>query len=137
VTHRSFLRLTVENSSSVPIDFVKVTFEDSTTREAQAVIAEGELTPEQAFEIEGDMLNRPVFVWEDGVAGANCSIASGGRRTLTIRCLGKIGWWVFPLWCTARILTQVGIAPTARSESIMVTSIDLNQRVLRNYTPAK
>ncbi|WWD18356.1 hypothetical protein CI109_102806 [Kwoniella shandongensis] len=85
----STIKITLENSSSVPIDFIKLTFDDSTAREAQAIIQEGELTPEQAYELEWDQLNRPVFTWEKG--DDEISIAPGGKATISVRCLGKVG----------------------------------------------
>ncbi|WVQ81064.1 hypothetical protein IAT38_003171 [Cryptococcus sp. DSM 104549] len=90
---RSAIRITIENSSSVPINFLKLSFEDSTMREAQAIIAEGDLTPEQAYEIEWDQINQPVFTWENEgkAAGEATHIAPGGRATLLVRCLGKAG----------------------------------------------
>ncbi|WWC70625.1 uncharacterized protein I206_104576 [Kwoniella pini CBS 10737] len=86
----STVKITLENSSSTPIDFIKLTFDDSTSREAQAIISEGELTAEQAYEIEYDQLNRPVFIWsrdekEDVV------IPPGGRINLDVQVLGKVG----------------------------------------------
>ncbi|WVQ65923.1 uncharacterized protein L199_004101 [Kwoniella botswanensis] len=88
----STIRITLENSSSVPIDFIKLTFDDSTAREAQAIIQEGDLTPEQAYEIEYDQMNKPVFTWDqkDG-AGDKLEIGPGGKVNLDVRCLGKVG----------------------------------------------
>ncbi|KAK4685431.1 trafficking protein particle complex subunit 9, partial [Tremellales sp. Uapishka_1] len=86
----STIRITLENSSAVPVDFVKLSFDDSTIREAQAVIQDGDLTPEQAYELEWDLLRRPVFSWEKP-SGGEVSIQPGGRVTLSITCLGKVG----------------------------------------------
>ena len=83
------IRITLENSSVVPVDFLKLSFEDSLTRSVQTAITEGDLLPEQAYELEWDMLNRPVFTWE---ADAAVTIPPGGQFTLFIRCLGKVGW---------------------------------------------
>jgi hypothetical protein len=118
----SMIRLTLENSSSIPVDYIKLTFDDSTSREAQAIINEGELSPEQAYELDWDQMNRPSLVWEvqehsqihnnpagagqiqetssgSGAAagtrsgsGGMIGIAPGGRVVLSIRCLGKVGW---------------------------------------------
>ncbi|WVQ96819.1 hypothetical protein IAU59_003926 [Kwoniella sp. CBS 9459] len=86
----SVIRIILENASSVPIDFVKLTFDDSTAREAAAIIQEGELTPEQAYEIEWDQLKSPVFVWERDEKD-QVVIPPGGRTTLSVRTLGKVG----------------------------------------------
>ncbi|KAK8858467.1 hypothetical protein IAR55_002694 [Kwoniella newhampshirensis] len=85
----SIVKITLENSSSVPIDFLKLTFDDSTAREAHAIIQEGELTPEQAYELEWDQLHRPVFTWEKGAE--EVMVPPGGRATISVRCLGKVG----------------------------------------------
>jgi len=71
------------------VDFVKLSFDDSTARVAQLAISEGDLSPEEAYELEWDMMNRPVFSRENE---GETSITPGGRGTLFIRCLGKVGW---------------------------------------------
>ncbi|WVQ72946.1 hypothetical protein IAR50_002508 [Cryptococcus sp. DSM 104548] len=88
---RSEIQIVLENSSSVPIDFVKLSMEDSTAREAQEIIAEGELTPEQAYELDWDQQKRPVFVWINTQAPGEVFIPARGRATLTVKCLGKVG----------------------------------------------
>nr|XP_018262525.1 uncharacterized protein I303_05542 [Kwoniella dejecticola CBS 10117]OBR84683.1 hypothetical protein I303_05542 [Kwoniella dejecticola CBS 10117] len=85
----SSIRITLENSSTTPIDFVKLTFDDSTSREARSVIAEGELTPEQAYEIEYDQLNKPVFTWTR--EESQIEIMPGGKMNLDVKVLGKVG----------------------------------------------
>ncbi|ORY31418.1 TRAPP II complex [Naematelia encephala] len=84
----STIRLTLENSSSVPVDFIKLSFDDSSARDVQTLINEGDLSPEHAYELEWDVLNRPVFVWENE---QDTAIAPGGKLTLSVRCLGKVG----------------------------------------------
>ncbi|WRT67660.1 uncharacterized protein IL334_004632 [Kwoniella shivajii] len=86
----SIIRITIVNSSSVPIDFIKLTFDDSTSRDSQAIIQEGELTPEQAYEIEFDQLNKPVFTWEKEHHD-QIDIQPGGRMNINVKCLGKVG----------------------------------------------
>lgn len=71
------------------MDFIKLSFDDSTAREAQAIVAEGELSPEQAYELDWDQINRPSLVWENR---GEMGIPPGGRVTLAIRCFGKVGW---------------------------------------------
>ncbi len=88
---RSILRITLENSSPVPVDFIKLSFDDSTVREAQAIFAEGEIPPEQAYELDHDLKDRPVFRWDEGESegGWTGLVAPGGRTTLTIRRTGQ------------------------------------------------
>lgn len=85
----SVIRITVENSSAVPVDFVKLSFEDSVTREAQYLLADGEQTPQQAYELDYDISKQPVFTWDNT---APLSIPPGGRATLSVQVLGKVGW---------------------------------------------
>ena len=85
----SSIRITLENTSSVPVDFIKLSFDDSSSRGAQAIIADGELSPQDAYELEWDMLNRPVMAWDEG---GDTLIPAGGRTTISVRCLGKVGW---------------------------------------------
>ncbi|WVN88627.1 uncharacterized protein L203_103838 [Cryptococcus depauperatus CBS 7841] len=111
----SIIHLTLENSSSVPINFIKLSFDDSTAHEAHAIVSEGELTLEQAYELDWDQQKRPVFTWEnldnlnDGLL-----VPSGGRVTLAIRCFGKIG-------CTDGVI------------QIDYGSIDMPSRETSNY----
>jgi hypothetical protein len=85
----SVIRITVENSSAVPVDFVKLSFEDSVTREAQYLLADGEQTPQQAYELDYDISKQPVFTWDNT---APLSIPPGGRAMLSVQVLGKVGW---------------------------------------------
>ena len=73
--------------SSVAVDFIKLSFEDSASRRAQALLSEGEMTSEQAYELEYDIVHRPVFSW----TSEQVSIAPGGRTTISVDCLGKVG----------------------------------------------
>lgn len=91
LTCSSTIKITLENSSSTTVDFLKLSFDDSATRAAQAILSEGELTSEQAYELEWDIVNRPVFSWK---ADEDMSILPGGRMTVTVTCLGKVGWSV-------------------------------------------
>lgn len=85
----SVIRITVENSSQVPVDFVKLSFEDSVTREAQYLLADGAQTSQQAYELDYDVSKQPVFTWDNS---SPLSIPPGGRATLSVQVLGKVGW---------------------------------------------
>lgn len=85
----SVIRITVENSSQVPVDFVKLSFEDSVTREAQILLADGEQSPQQAYELDHDISKQPVFSWDNSTP---LFIPPGGRATLSVQVLGKVGW---------------------------------------------
>ncbi|KAI9446319.1 TRAPP II complex [Lactarius indigo] len=61
---RSTLRLTLENVSNLPVDFLRLSFDDSTIGPAQAALAEGDLSIYDAYETEYQLINRPVFSWD-------------------------------------------------------------------------
>lgn len=87
LTGRTTLRLTLENSSSTPVNFVRLIFDDNTVREAQAALNE-ELGPRDAYEVEFDQRERPVLRWDQ----REVNIPPGGRAVIVIDCLGKVGW---------------------------------------------
>lgn len=90
-THRSTIRITLENVSSLPIDFLRLIFDDSTIAPAQQALTEGDLSVFDTYETEYDLIHRPMFSWNREEAK---DIAPGQKLTLTITCLGKVGWWV-------------------------------------------
>ncbi|KAI6099877.1 TRAPP II complex [Pisolithus croceorrhizus] len=71
---RSSIRLTLENVSDLPIDFLKLSFEDSTISSAKEALSEGELDIFETHEIEYDLIINP-----------------GGKFMLSVTCLGKAG----------------------------------------------
>ncbi|KAF8522281.1 TRAPP II complex [Hysterangium stoloniferum] len=85
----SFVRLTVENVSTIPIEFIKVTCIDSTMAPAQQALAEGELSVFETYETEYELLRRPVFRWDQETQPK--SIGPGKKAIITIICSGKIG----------------------------------------------
>lgn len=87
----STIRIGLENTSTSPIDFVKLTFSDMHATSSQAYVDENELSPGDAFEIESDNLNHPVFRWTSPAAPLLLPSAS---MVLEVQCLGKIGWCV-------------------------------------------
>ncbi|KAL7409219.1 TRAPP II complex [Mrakia frigida] len=89
----STIRITLENTSSLPVDFVQLSFQDSTTGRSQAIISEGErdLSAGEAYEIESDLVNRPVFKWDQQKGESIRIPPGGGRQTINVKCLGKVG----------------------------------------------
>lgn len=90
----STFRLTVENISSVPVDFIKLAFDDTSVSVAQQALAEGELSVAEAYETEYDLVHRPVFSYQ-GIT--NETIGPEKKSTIAVTCFGKRGW------CAARI----------------------------------
>ena len=86
---RSPIRITVENVSHLPIDFVRLVFDDSTIGPAQQSLADGELSVFDTYETEYSLLHRAVLSCkkDDSVI-----IPPGQSHTLSIQCFGKFGW---------------------------------------------
>lgn len=86
---RSSIRLTIENISAHPVDFLRLVFDDSTQGPAQQALAEGELSVFDTYETEYSLINAPVFSWKPEEAKV---IAPNQNLTLTVDCFGKVGW---------------------------------------------
>ncbi|EGN95949.1 hypothetical protein SERLA73DRAFT_111910 [Serpula lacrymans var. lacrymans S7.3] len=86
---RSTIRLTLENVSSLPIDFLRLSFEDSTIALAQDALSEGEMSVFETYETEYELIHRQAFS-----ANSNKDISTikpGQKVVLTVTCLGKVG----------------------------------------------
>ncbi|KDQ07911.1 hypothetical protein BOTBODRAFT_139417 [Botryobasidium botryosum FD-172 SS1] len=84
----STIRFTLENISTIPVDFVKFTFDDSTILPAQTALAEGELSVAEAYETEYDLVHRPVFSRVPPVS-EQLDIGPGKQVIVDVSCLGK------------------------------------------------
>ena len=78
--------------SSLPIDLVHLTFDDSTIAPAQQALAEGELSVFDTYETEYDLVHRPVFTWDS--EREPHEVGPGLKRVFTVNCFGKVGWYV-------------------------------------------
>lgn len=86
----STIRLTIENVSGVPVQFLKVICTDSTVEQAGQVLDEGDLSVFETYEVEYELIQRPVFKWDPSTEPK--SIAPGKTAVLTITCTGKMNW---------------------------------------------
>ncbi|KAF4614895.1 hypothetical protein D9613_003081 [Agrocybe pediades] len=85
---KSTIRLTLENVSAIPIDFLHFAFEDSTIEPAQKALADGNLSVFETYETEYSLIHKPVFSWDqDDVK----KIGPSNNLTLTLGCFGKVG----------------------------------------------
>jgi hypothetical protein len=92
VPNRTKIRITLENVGHLPVDFVKLSFVDSTTAPVEARLADGELSAGEAYELEADLARAPVFRWSGSPSEAgSIFIPPRGRHTLNVTCLGKVG----------------------------------------------
>ncbi|KAG6850996.1 hypothetical protein H0H93_004483 [Arthromyces matolae] len=87
---QSTIRITLENVSPLPIDFLRLVFEDSTIAPAQQALAEGDLSVFDTYETEYSLIQRPVFSWNQE-EGKDIHIRPGQKVTLSITCIGKVG----------------------------------------------
>ncbi|KAF7976728.1 hypothetical protein HWV62_5913 [Athelia sp. TMB] len=85
----STIRLTMENVSALPIDFLRLSFDDSTMAPAQLALAEGELSVFDTYETEYDLIHKPAFTWQNQKESKN--IGAGQKVILTVSCFGKVG----------------------------------------------
>lgn len=87
---RSTIRLTLENVSTLPIDFLRLSFDDSTIAPAQQALADGELSVFDTYEMEYDLIHKPTFSWKSQKDFKE--IAPGQKTVVTVVCFGKVGW---------------------------------------------
>lgn len=85
----STIRLTLENISTLPIDFLRLSFEDSTIGPAQEALSEGELSVFETYETEYDLLHRKAFSWRNEKDITN--ILPNQKVVLSVTCVGKVG----------------------------------------------
>lgn len=88
---RTKIRITLENVGHLPVDFVKLSFLDSTTAPVEALLTDGELEAGEAYELEADLARAPVFRWSAPPEAGSVLIPPRGRLTLSVTCLGKVG----------------------------------------------
>ncbi|KAJ2931379.1 hypothetical protein H1R20_g5744, partial [Candolleomyces eurysporus] len=103
---RTTIRLTIENISAHPIDFLRLAFDDSTIAPAQQALAEGNLSVFDTYESEHRLINSPVFSWDSDEAKV---IAPNQNLTLSVNCFGKVG-------CTSGTV-HISYSYTDRKES--------------------
>jgi hypothetical protein len=87
---RSTIRLILENPSSFPVDFLRLSFQDSYSTSMRTYLAENDTTPGDAYEIESDLAFRPVFTYDE--SKLTSGIQPGQQISVDVRCLGKLGW---------------------------------------------
>ncbi|KAJ6134250.1 hypothetical protein N7523_000572 [Penicillium sp. IBT 18751x] len=84
--------ITLQNTSSCPVDFVLFTFQDSTTRQLQAALRNRDLLPVEIYELELKLATQPALRWRrEGPDSSDCLISPKDRATFTLDVLGKPG----------------------------------------------
>ncbi|KAF9929847.1 hypothetical protein FBU30_001160 [Linnemannia zychae] len=85
---RTVIRLTLENIGAVAVDFVTLTFSDTTSQMSIGNNNGGELSAEDIYEHELFLKKTNVFSWNREV---ECHIPVGGTREIKVELLGKRG----------------------------------------------
>ncbi|KAJ5554561.1 hypothetical protein N7513_004520 [Penicillium frequentans] len=84
--------ITLQNTSSCPVDFVLFNFQDSTTRQLQSALKNRDLLPVEIYELELKLTTQPALRWRrEGSNSEDCSIPAGQKATFTVDVLGKPG----------------------------------------------
>lgn len=84
--------ITLQNTSSCPVDFILFTFQDSTTRQLQSALGNKDLLPVEIYELELKLATKPALRWRrQDTAPDNHYIPPGQKATFTIDVLGKPG----------------------------------------------
>ena len=87
---RSTIRLTLENISTLPVNFLSLSFEDSTVTSAQEAMAEGQLGVSEMYEIEYDLIHQRAFSWN---GEKEIKVINPGQKiVVSVACFGKARW---------------------------------------------
>jgi hypothetical protein len=89
------ITIDVENIGNIPVDFLTLSFTDSTTIHPKPI--NPELPTEEQYEIELYTKGTPVFSWEgskhDGnQIGKKINLPPGERTKIIVNIYGKQGW---------------------------------------------
>ncbi|KAH8919350.1 hypothetical protein BT69DRAFT_498321 [Atractiella rhizophila] len=85
----SSFSIALENTSEYPVDFIELAFQDANTQSARDYISDNDLPPGELYEIELDLLQRPVFSWDP--TKWQQRVEPNEEAILTVDCLGKLG----------------------------------------------
>jgi hypothetical protein len=80
----------LENVSQLPVDFIRLAFDDSTVAPAQQALAEGELSVFETYETEFNLIHRPLFSWHN--SENVIKFLPGQKMNVNVTAFGKIGW---------------------------------------------
>lgn len=84
--------ITLQNSSSCPVDFILFSFQDLTTRQIQSALGDRDLLPAEVYELELKLATKPALQWRrEGLDPTDYSIAPGQKASFTVDVFGKPG----------------------------------------------
>lgn len=81
------LRVTLENTSTLDIDWLRLSFSDSNSESTKSYLAETEASSIEVYEIEQEAAERPVLSWAQPTSSV--TIAAKSTKILEIVCTGK------------------------------------------------
>lgn len=85
------MTIKLENVGKIPIDYLSLSFQDSSTANAQALLkSSSDIPPEEAYEMELYAHKLPVFSWEP--QDKQFKILPAEEYVLDIDLYGKRGW---------------------------------------------
>ncbi|KAI5298079.1 hypothetical protein KEM56_004340, partial [Ascosphaera pollenicola] len=91
------ITITLENTSSCPVDYLFFTFQDSTTQRLQAAVHNKDLPSTDIYELEAQLLTHSPLRWKrgaesgDGDPDQNVLIPPHSKQTFTLEVFGKPG----------------------------------------------
>ena len=80
----------MENISSLPIDYLRLSFEDSVRQTTEPLLSENNLSAHATYEVEYDLVHKPVLSWAS--RDDKVYIPPGKDLTITVTCYGKPNW---------------------------------------------
>lgn len=95
IIYRTRICIQIENIGHIPVDFITLSFTDSTTTHPKLV--NPELPPEEQYEIELYTKGTPVFSWEgskgeNNQIGKRISLLPKETTDIVVNVYGKQGW---------------------------------------------
>lgn len=83
------MTIKLENVGKIPVDFLSLSFSDSTIANTQALLNSSDMPAEEAYEMELYALRQSVFSWNQK---DNVKILPGSEWIVNINVFGKRGW---------------------------------------------
>lgn len=84
-------KITLQNTTAVPVDMIFLSFTDSTTSQPRPSSTEAKPSASETYELEYASLNKQPFRWRRARSDENIRIEPKMERTLEIEVLGKPG----------------------------------------------
>ncbi|CAG8497600.1 1707_t:CDS:10 [Racocetra persica] len=83
------MTMRLENVGKIPVDYISLSFQDSTIENTQAILKSSDIPAEEAYEMELFAHKQPVFSWEK--PDTPFSILPAEEFVITIKLFGKRG----------------------------------------------